>query len=272
MPQPPTGPVKRTNALRELLRANKPTIGTHLLGQWPGMVEVIGHSGVIDYIEFVGEYGPWDLFSLENCGRAVDLFPHMSSMIKIDQEPRTFIAQRAIGSGIQNLLFTDIRTTDDALHCVRSSRPETPQDGGIVGVGMRRDVGYVLGAGSPAYVEQLREGVVALMIEKKGAIDNLEAILSIPGVDMIQFGPSDYSMSVGKAGQTRDPEVVEAMEYSVKTAIQMGVRPRIEIGSFEQAEPWLEMGVRDFCVGWDVRIIYDYCRNQGAQLARMLGR
>lgn len=263
---------KRNNALRELLRADKPTIGTHVHSLWPGIAEVIGYTGVIDYIEFSGEYAPWDLFALENFGRAVELFPHMSAMIKIDQEPKTFIAQRAIGSGIQNLLFTDIRTVDDARQSVRSGRAETPEDGGIIGVGMRRDIGYIFGPGSPEYVQQLREGVVALMVEKRGAIDNLEAILAIPGVDMVQFGPADFSMSVGKPGQFNDPEIVEAQKYMVRTAIKMGVRPRVEIGSFEQAEPWLALGVRDFCVGWDVRVIHDYCKKQGQELSRMLGR
>jgi 4-hydroxy-2-oxoheptanedioate aldolase len=263
---------KKRNALRELLKANRPTIGTHVHSQWPGMVEVIGHSGLMDYIEFSGEYAPWDLFSLENFGRAVELFPHMSSMIKIDQEPRTFISQRAIGSGIQNLLFADVRTKEDVVQCVRSSRAETPEDNGIVGVGMRRDIGYLFGPGSPEYVLQLREGVVAIMIEKKEAIDNLKELLSVPGVDMIQFGPADYSMSVGRPGQYGHPEIVEAQHYAVKTALQMGVRPRVEIGDFKEAEPWIAMGVRDFCIGWDLRVIYDYCRKQGAELAKMLGR
>ena len=267
-----TKPHKRYNVLRELLRADKPTIGTHVHSMWPGIVEVIGHTGVIDYIEFSGEYAPWDLFSLEGFGRAVDLFGHMSSMIKIDQEPKTFIAQRAIGSGIQNLLFTDVRSVADAVDCVRSGRPETPEDGGIVGVGMRRDIGYIFGPGSPEYVAQLREGVIALMIEKKGALEDLDAILEIPGVDMLQFGPADFAMSIGKPGQFGDPEVVEAQRHMVRRAIASGVRPRVEINSFEQAEPWLELGVRDFCVGWDVRVIYDFCRHQGAELARMLGR
>lgn len=263
---------KKTNVLRELLKQGKPTIGTHLHSIWPGMVEVVGHSGAIDYVEFSGEYAPWDLFSLENFGRAVDLFPHMTSMIKIDQEPRTFIAQRAIGSGIQNLLFADVRTPEEARLCVRSARPETPEDGGIMGVGMRRDVGYVLSVGSPEYVDQLRDGVVLLMIEKRGAIDQLSAILSVGGVDMVQFGPADFSMSIGKPGKWSDPEVVEAQKYTVETAIKMGIRPRVEIASFEQAEPWIEMGVKDFCVGWDVSVIYQFCRKQGDELARMLGR
>jgi 4-hydroxy-2-oxoheptanedioate aldolase len=263
---------KRRNVLRELIDDGKPTIGTHVHSMWPGIVEVIGHAGTMDYIEFSGEYAPYDLFSLENFGRAVDLFPDMSSMIKIDQEPRTYISVRAIGSGIQNLLFTDIRNAADARECVRAARAETPEDGGVVGVGMRRDVGYVLGAGSPAYVEQLRGGVVALMIEKAGALENLEEILSVEGVDMIQFGPADYAMSIGKPGQFGDPEVRSALERAVDAATKKGIRPRIEIGSSEQAKPWIDKGIRDFCVGWDVRVIYDFCRREGEGLAKLLGR
>ncbi len=52
-------------------------------------MEVIGNTGVIDYIEFVGEYSPWDLHDLENMGRATELYG-MSSMFKVDQEPNSF--------------------------------------------------------------------------------------------------------------------------------------------------------------------------------------
>ena len=54
---------------------------------------------------------------------------------------------------------------------------------------------------SPAYVQALKDIVVGIMIEKKGAVGALEEILEIPGIDMIQWGPGDYSMSVGKVGQ-----------------------------------------------------------------------
>ena len=86
----------RRNKLRELLREGKPTVGTAIVCPWPGIVELIGRTGMFDYVEFEGEYMPWDLHDLENLSRAVELFD-MSSMMKADQEPRTFIAQRSLG-------------------------------------------------------------------------------------------------------------------------------------------------------------------------------
>ena len=254
---------KRRNVLRELLKAGKPSLGTHLLGSWPGLVEVIGQTGAIDYIEFVGEYAPYDLYSLENFGRAIDLFDHMSSMMKIDQEPRLYLACRAIGSGIQNLLFADLRTVEDAKQCVAAVRAETPKTGGLNGVGMRRDVGYVMAPGSETYVEQLEDSVVCLMIEKQSAVEHLEEILSVKGVDMVQFGAADYSMSSGIPGQWAHPKVKEAERYTIETALKKGVAPRVELMDFKDAEPYLKMGVKHFCIGWDVEILYRYCMDQG---------
>ena len=261
--------MKRKNVLRELLKAGKPTIGTHVHTIWPGMVEVIGRSEGFDYIEFSGEYAPYDLLALENFGRAVDLFDNMTSMMKIEQEPRTYLGVRAVGSGIQNLLFADIRTVDDAKEAVSASRAESPATKGRAGVGMRRDVGYVYGT-LTEYIEQLEDTVVALMIEKESAVQNLEEILSIGGIDMVQFGPADYSMSIGVPDQWDHPKVKEAECYIIETALKMGIAPRVELGDSEGAEPYIEMGVKHFCIGWDVEIMSEWSKKHGTALANKL--
>jgi len=196
----------------------------------------------------------------------------MSSMIKIDQEPRTYLAGRAIGSGIQNLLFADIRSVEDTREAVAAARAETPRTKGYVGAAMRRDVGYLLTCGSEIYVDQLEDGVVALMIEKQSAVENLEAILSVPGVDMIQFGPADYSMSIGIPGQWNHPRTREAEKYVIETSLKMGIPPRVELGDFRDADRYLQMGAKHFCVGWDIDVIYKYCRDQGEAFAKVFAR
>ena len=262
----------RHNRLRELLDADLPSLGTHLHSSWPSITELVGHSGMFDYVEFVAEYAPYDLYALENIGRAIDLFPHMSGMMKIEQEPRTYLTIRAIGSGIQNVLFADPRTVEDVQECVKAVRAETPANGGIHGVGMRRDVRFVLEGGSPEFAQALDQSVVALMIEKKSAVDNLEALLSVPGVDMTQFGPADFSNSIDRPGEWQHPEVIEAEKHVIETSLKMGVAPRAEINTPEQAERYLEMGVKHFCVGTDVSILFDWFRDTGGAFNELLGR
>ena len=261
----------RPNRLRERLRSGQPTFGTHIHTVWPAVAELAGHAGVFDYVEFVGEYAPYDLFALENLARAVEAFPHMTAMMKIEQQPRTYLAVRAIGAGIQNVLFADPRTPDDVRECVRSVRAETPEAGGIHGVGMRRDVGYVMDVGSPAFVQALDDAVVAVMIEKASAVENLEAMLSVKGVDMVQFGPADYSMSIGLPGQWNHPRVIEAERHVIKTALRLGIAPRAEISHPNEAKVYLDQGVHHFCMGWDVSVLFDYFKTEGGALRDLLG-
>jgi 4-hydroxy-2-oxoheptanedioate aldolase len=136
---------------------------------------------------------------------------------------------------------------------------------------MRRDVGYVLDVGSPAFVQALEDAVVAVMIEKASAVENVEAMLSVKGVDMVQFGPADYSMSIGLAGQWNHPRVVEAERHVIRTALRLGVAPRAEISHPSEAKPYLDLGVRHFCMGWDVSVLFDYFKTEGGALRDLLG-
>ena len=110
-------------------------------------------------------------------------------MIKVEQTQYTHQAMRAIGSGFQSVLFADIRTVEDAEACVAAVRAETPGT-------RRRGSASACGAmsarccegGSPAYVEALNEVVIAIMVEKRECVEDLEAILSVQGIDMVQFG------------------------------------------------------------------------------------
>ncbi len=258
----------RRNKLRELLKAGQPSLGTHIHSPWPSVVEAVGHTGMFDYIEFVAEYAPFDLFTLENLCRAAELHD-LGAMIKVDQEPRRFLAQRAIGAGFQSVLFADVRSADDARACVAAVRPETPEDGGTHGVGARR-MAYMTYGGQPDYVQALREMVVVLMIEKAGAVEHLEEVLAVPGVDMIQWGPADYTMSIGQAGQWWAPETRVIERRVFETALRMGVAPRAEISTPDEARYFLDMGVRHFSLGTDLFILFEWFKRNGEDMRKAL--
>ena len=262
----------RKNKLREKIRKGEPTVSTRLLSIWPGMAEIVGYTGIFDYVEFLGEYAPWDLHDLENFARAVELFD-ISSMIKIDQNNRAFIAQRALGAGIQNVLFTDIRTPEDALECVRIVRAETPDTRGLNGAASRRNTGYFLESGKPSYVEAMNDVVIAIMIEKKEAVENLDEILSIEGIDMVQFGPNDYSMSIGHPGERSHPKVKEAELKTIAMALEKGIRPRVEFGvnyTPEDIKKYMDLGVKDFNLPNEGRIIYEWLKEHGSEIRELI--
>jgi 4-hydroxy-2-oxoheptanedioate aldolase len=257
----------KPNKLRELLNAKKPTLGTHMVIPWPRLVEVYGHTGAFNYIEYIGEYSTYTLEQFENLGRAFELFPNMSSMIKVEEHTRGFIATRALDAGIQNVLFADCRDAKDVKECVRMVRPETPEAGGTHGAGGRR---VFLGSNTVDWVKGMDDVVIAFMIEKKSAIDDLENILNVKGVSMIQFGPNDYSLTLGKPGQLQIPEVRKTHMDMIKMALKKGIAPRVEINGAEEAKPFIEMGVRHFCIGWDTIVISQWCQQQAEDMQKLL--
>jgi len=258
----------KQNRLRELLDAGQPTVGTHIQTTWATVVEVIGETGLYDYMEFQGEYAPYDLYALDNLCRAAELYD-MSSMIKVDQEPRSFLAQRAIGAGFRSVLFADCRSPEDVRDCVRIVRPDTPEDKGTYGIACRRFAG-VEGWTSPDYVQTLRDVVVVIMIEKAGTVNQLEEVLAVEGVDMIQWGPADYSMSIGRAGEGGSPDIKEVERRVIEAALDAGIPPRAEIRTADEAKYYLDMGVRHFCVGTDVSILFDWWRSEGESLRKAI--
>jgi 2-keto-3-deoxy-L-rhamnonate aldolase RhmA len=108
------------------------------------------------------------------------------------------------------------------------------------------------------------------MVEKRQCVDDLDAILSVKGIDMVQFGPADYAMSIGQTGQYTHPDVVKAERKTIEMALAKGLHPRVELGDPAQAERYLAMGVKHFCIGWDVRILHDWWRAKGVEMRGLL--
>jgi 2-keto-3-deoxy-L-rhamnonate aldolase RhmA len=198
----------------------------------------------------------------------VELFD-MSAIIKIDQEPRGFLAQRGIGAGFQGVLFADCRSVDEVDQCIRIVRPDTPEDGGTHGAAARR-FAYIGQAGSSEYVQALRDTVVLIMIEKQAAVDRLEEILAVQGIDMVQWGPVDFSMSIGRPGEKKSPEVKAVERKVFETALKMGVPPRAEIASVDQAKYYLDLGVRHFNIGTDLSILHNWWKTNGDELRKIV--
>jgi 2-keto-3-deoxy-L-rhamnonate aldolase RhmA len=261
------------NRLRQKLNAGLPTLGTHILSSWPTLVELIGAAGGhYDYVEFTAEYAPFTMHDLDNLGRALEL-AGIGGMIKVEQGEYTHQAMRAIGSGFQSVLFADVRNVADAEAAVAAVRAETPGNRrgfGLTGVGMRRDVGTNREGGSPAYTAALDDAVVVLMVEKRQCVEDLDAILAVPGIDMVQFGGSDYAMSIGQTGNRAHKDVRAAEVKTIETALKLGIHPRIEIAEPDQAAPYIEMGVKHFCIGWDVGILSNFWATRGTVMQDLL--
>lgn len=243
------------NTFREKLNQHRATLGTHYLSSDPDLPELIGDTGLYDYGEYCAEYSSFDMQLLYHMARAGEC-ANLPLMIKLDQAGETFWAQAAIGAGFQSVLFTDIRTVEDVLRCHRAIRPDNPKHGGHMGVKLRRPA--LSDYQSDNYIEHLESVVFLIMIEKDVAVEDIDAILSAAkdaGVDMTQWGPADFGFSRGEPDMMSSAAITPFEELVIAKSIEFGVPPRIEISEPNEAQRYVDLGVRHFCIGWD-RFIY----------------
>lgn len=249
------------NKLRKILKENSTSVATRIWSTNPLFTELLG-GFKFDYVEFLAEYSPFSQLDLQNICRAAEL-NELGSLIKVDFRNRGYVAQKAAASGFQGILFTDHRNADEVKESLKMMRPETPEDQGTFGYPNNRFIGCQGYLSQLDHAQRVKEIVMAFMIEKKEAMDNIEAICAVPGVDMVQFGPSDYSMSCGKNRTGYLGEYKEAEKKMIRVALANGVQPRCEIGCADDAKYYADLGVRHFCVGDQLVILKDFWKKQG---------
>ncbi|MBP2638536.1 MAG: 2,4-dihydroxyhept-2-ene,7-dioic acid aldolase [Firmicutes bacterium] len=257
------------NRLRKMLNENRPTVGTRLSSTWPTVTEAVAATGHYDYIEFLAEYAPYSQYDLENICRAAELHG-MATMIKVDYQNRGFVAQKAVASGFQAILFTDHRTADEVRETLRLIHPDCPGHDGLMGFANRRWIGFRPASTQLEFAAMAKKTVAAFMIEKKAAMDNIEEICSVPGVDIVQFGPYDYAMSCGINQDENIAEIKATERRMIEIALKHDVRPRCEIQNPNEAQYYIDLGVRDFNLGSELRIMQNYWRSEGQKLQDMI--
>ena len=237
----------KLNAIREILDHGATSVNTRIWSTWPTIAEAAASTGNFDYLEFLAEYAPFNLGDLENFVRACELH-QVGSMIKVDFQNRFYVAQKALACGFQAVLFTDHKTADEVRETIHHVSPDAPEYGGRFGYPNARWIHYHPELKQRDYTAMNGSAVKAFMIEKKEAMAHIDEICAVPGVDMVQFGPSDYCMSLGWNVAEHQAEVKEAQEKIIKTALAHGVQPRVEIATLEQAQYYRKLGVRHFCI------------------------
>lgn len=175
---------------------------------------------------------------------------------------------RPLDSGASGLLVPQIQSVEDVKNIVRWCRYPPI---GERGVALARQHTFFEAGDTAETMAQLNEEVlIALQIEHRQAIDSLEEILSVPGIDVAFIGPSDLSVSLGKPGQADDPIVVEAVQRVIDVCGEKGVIPGIHTGSVEKAGYWIERGMKMIGFKTDIKFILEICKDSVQKLRALV--
>jgi 4-hydroxy-2-oxoheptanedioate aldolase len=163
------------------------------------------------------------------------------------------ILMKVLDAGAYGVICPMINSRADAQALVAATHY---QPRGVRSYGPVRATLY----GGPDYLQQADDTVVVFaMIETRQAIDNLDEIMSVPGLDAVYIGPADLSISLGCAPAFDDvePPVAEAIERILTSAKRYGLIAGIHNGSPESARRRGERGFGFVTVSSDARLMSD---------------
>lgn len=155
--------------------------------------------------------------------------------------------------GPSGIIFPFIRTASEARKAV-SSCLYPPK--GIRGFGPRRSIKYGI-TDIKKYIERADTEIWKIMqIEHIDAVNNLEEILNVEGVDAVMVGPNDLAASIGYLGQNDHPEVKKVMNIAAKKIVKYGKPFGVSIGyNPTTIKEWIERGVNYIEVGCDIAFL-----------------
>ncbi|HEU4616487.1 MAG TPA: aldolase/citrate lyase family protein [Gammaproteobacteria bacterium] len=236
-----------TRGFRARLRARDTLLGTMLTLPSPAVAEVLAGLG-FDWLFVDAEHGPFETAELLSVLRAADR--DVACLVRVPAAQEVPI-KKALDLGAAGVIAPQVNTPEQAADVVRFAR-YSPR--GRRGVGLARAHGY--GFRFAEYVSSANDEVaVVVQAEHADAVENIEAIVKVEGVDAVLLGPYDLSASLGKMGRVDDPAVVEAIDHVIRTCLDAGM----PLGYFgvtaEAVRPFMQRGCTLVVAGVDTLLL-----------------
>jgi 4-hydroxy-2-oxoheptanedioate aldolase len=228
--------------LRDRLYDGETVHGTFQITDSPMVSDIVGRSG-LDFVIIDQEHGPLTAeTSVGLCAAAQAV--GCSPIVRVRENAAPEI-QRALDIGAAGVQIPQIETVADAEAAAAAARFDPFGERGLSPYVRAGD--YV--GGENYTTEQNESATVIVHIEGKDALDELEGIAAVEGIDVLFIGPYDLSQSLGIPGQVGDERVEEMMEEVCDVAAEAGTLVGTFADDVEMAERWSEAGADYVAVG-----------------------
>lgn len=238
----------RENPLRALWKADRAAVNGWLAIPNSFSAETMAHQG-------------WDTLTIDLQHGVID-YQAMVTMLQAISTTATVpvvrvpwlepgIIMKSLDAGAYALICPMVNTREDAQKFVAWTN-YAPR--GTRSFGPVRALLY----GGADYAQHANDTIVRFaMIETAQALDNLDAILSVEGLDAVYIGPSDLSLALGcrPVFDDVDPPVAQAIEHILERASAHGLKAGVHNGAPEVALARIAKGFRFVTVGSDARLM-----------------
>jgi 2-dehydro-3-deoxyglucarate aldolase/4-hydroxy-2-oxoheptanedioate aldolase len=230
----------RRNTVKQRLLNGETVIGTMIQEmRVPAIAQIVKAAGY-DFFMLDMEHGAYSLETAADIlrvGRLLDLCP----LVRVASPEYDLIA-RPLDHGAMGVMMPRIETRDQVERFIEAMKypPQGKRGCSSDAPHAEYDFGPL-----PEFLATNNLDTLAIaQIERKVAIERLDDLLSVPGVDAALIGPEDLSVSLGVPGEISHPAVVEAIETVIAAAHRHNVVPGIHMGSVEKLQGWMAKGMR----------------------------
>jgi 4-hydroxy-2-oxoheptanedioate aldolase len=243
--------VIETNFVANKIRSGRPVIGTWNTLASPLVTDVLSHSG-FDFVIIDFEHGPFDLGSVHEyvarCERNT-----CSALVRVPTSADWMVLQ-AMDQGAHGIVMPHVDTKAQAAALVSSMRYHPKGQRGFTpfpragGFSNRRAREYAGRANT--------FGLAAVIIESLPALNRLDEIIAVDGVEVVYFGAYDLSQELGVPGEVRHPKVLDALRVGVEAVEKAGLCAGGFVAESTDDVKWLlDMGMRFITYDVDTAII-----------------
>ena len=237
--------MQNSKLLRQKLKEKKLCLGTHIGKTEPALTEILARSNILDFVWVEMEHASISIETVDHHIMATRN-SNLPTIVRVPWNDHVLI-KPVLDSGADGIITPLIRSAKEAEMAV-SACLYPPQ--GIRGYGPNRAALYTQSVG-PDYIKEANESVVIIVqIEHIDAVNDLDAILDVPGITTIVIGPNDLSASLGYPAQPRHPEVLKTVDRIFEAANKVCMPVGVSIPyDLEIARDWVNRGCRWISTG-----------------------
>lgn len=242
------------NQMKEQLLQGNAAFGVSVMIPSVQIVEMVGKLG-FDWVLIDCEHGAISLETVELMAMAAQA----SGLIPIVRPPKndTETILQYMDRGVMGIQAPHIGTAEEAKAVVSAVKYH-PLGTRSLAVGTRA-ANYGFGITLGEYTQQAnKEILVCVQIEDKDALNNINAIAGVEGIDVLFIGPSDLSQSLGHPGNSEHPVVQKAMRNAFETIVSSG-KVAGTAGNFDVVTNRLKQGVAYYYVHLTTILNYSCC-------------
>ncbi|MFT3954592.1 MAG: aldolase/citrate lyase family protein [Piscinibacter sp.] len=249
------------NPFRHLLKAAgaHPPVGTWIMSASPLLAEATGHAG-FDWGVIDMEHAPLDMMEVVQVLQALSA----TKLVPIVRVPwnDAVMVKRVLDAGATTVMFPFVQNAEEAARAVAATRYPPKGMRGMAGMSRANRFGTVPNHFGTADKQM---GVI-VQLETVQALQQLEAIAAVDGVDALFIGPADLSGSMGHVGQTMHPAVMDRMSQAVMRCKAIGMPVGTIGGDPESVAQYRAAGFDYVAVGSDLGLFMQGARSAIAAL------